>query len=961
MVVVLALLVLAAWQVPPRLDWNRYRATLEVLASARLGTPVTINGRITLALLPEPVLVADAVSVGEDTSAAPSMRVQALRLRLALSPLLAGRIDATELRLHQPDLTVPWPVQAGLPGLRLPAWLAAFSAHIEDGRLRLGSLTLSHLDGTIASLETGELQVAAIAGIAATRWNIALHMTTPGPDGVSGITVTLDSQGKTQGTVVTFSGQADAAGRLAGRLSARGGALSLLLPAPPLHFSGQGSFTLADGLARLDDLTLMLGDVPASASVSWRMGNAAQVDIAFSTPRLELDPWVAQLFAPSSPTAPPIRVTLSADAAVVAGATLQDLHSQFRITPDALVLEQASAALPGDARLAVAGQIDRSTPAQPGFTGDAAVHAPVLRATLRGLHLDSTRLVAALPAGVLQRTDLRAHLVARAGQLSLTGLEGSIDDSQVAGNVTLRSGEPLGVAADLRFDRLALDPWQLGQFSGRYDTLARLARVDSSLHLAAQHVTLASADLQDAELDMATGAGGIELHRLAATALGAQIVASGALGPGGNVTNAKLSLTTGDATPLAALLPPDWHATPGLWQGPAALTLEAAGPPQALQTDLRLTLGGARLEAQPQLDLNTSTLRGTLTLRHPSAQLLLAELGLPVRLGLAGPPVWLGDGSLSLVTRLTMAPGPRLSADGIDLVAGELHAGGNLALDASGAEPRLTGAIRADALPLPWPEIGATPLPMALLHGWTAALRLDANQVMINSASVLHDAAAAVTLQNDRLNVARFSAKLGDGALSGEATLDAGATPPALTLTLGLTGVQIDAGAGGLPLDLHAGTLNGQAALNAAGYSTDALLASLSGEIQAELHNGTVSGFDLAQVEQAVGTADSPASVATLQAALRGGISGFDRLVLAAHVATGNLTLATADLTSAAGDAHASGTVALPSGEADLRIVLHPAIADPPELVLHLNGPIAAPRRTPELAGLARWRIEHSP
>ena len=49
---ILVVAVVAVWQVPQYLDWNRYRATLEALATTTLGRPVTIHGPITLNLLP---------------------------------------------------------------------------------------------------------------------------------------------------------------------------------------------------------------------------------------------------------------------------------------------------------------------------------------------------------------------------------------------------------------------------------------------------------------------------------------------------------------------------------------------------------------------------------------------------------------------------------------------------------------------------------------------------------------------------------------------------------------------------------------------------------------------------------------------------------------------------------------------------------------------------------------------
>ena len=62
----IALALLAAWQIPGRLDWNRYRGTIEALASVTLGRPVTIAGPITLSLLPETEITAADVVVAGD-------------------------------------------------------------------------------------------------------------------------------------------------------------------------------------------------------------------------------------------------------------------------------------------------------------------------------------------------------------------------------------------------------------------------------------------------------------------------------------------------------------------------------------------------------------------------------------------------------------------------------------------------------------------------------------------------------------------------------------------------------------------------------------------------------------------------------------------------------------------------------------------------------------------------------
>jgi uncharacterized protein involved in outer membrane biogenesis len=101
-VIGLLLLALAAvWLVPGRLDWDRYRSTVEAIASSALGRRVTIEGPISLSLLPEPEIVAGGVNVaGASDGSGAILRVRALRLRVALVPLLSGRIVPRELVLR---------------------------------------------------------------------------------------------------------------------------------------------------------------------------------------------------------------------------------------------------------------------------------------------------------------------------------------------------------------------------------------------------------------------------------------------------------------------------------------------------------------------------------------------------------------------------------------------------------------------------------------------------------------------------------------------------------------------------------------------------------------------------------------------------------------------------------------------------------------------------------------------
>ena len=88
---------------------------------------------------------------------------------------------------------------------------------------------------------------------------------------------------------------------------------------------------------------------------------------------------------------------------------------------------------------------------------------------------------------------------------------------------------------------------------------------------------------------------------------------------------------------------------------------------------------------------------------------------------------------------------------------------------------------------------------------------------------------------------------------------------------------------------------------------------------------------------------------------MRSGATGFDRLEVGANIAHGDLVLDAGSLTGVAGEAHVSGGMNLANRTLDVWIALQPALPSPPEVAIHLIGPIDRPNRTPELADLARW------
>ena len=113
--------------------------------------------------------------------------------------------------------------------------------------------------------------------------------------------------------------------------------------------------------------------------------------------------------------------------------------------------------------------------------------------------------------------------------------------------------------------------------------------------------------------------------------------------------------------------------------------------------------------------------------------------------------------------------------------------------------------------------------------------------------------------------------------------------------------------------------------------------------------DGTLAGVSLGAMGP--GLAD-----AAVRAALAGGSTPFARLELVLRAQHGVLQVTEGRMAGPSGAATLAGSVDLAGNAAELRLGLLPAVADPPEIVLLLTGPLEGLRRGAGIGGVARWR-----
>lgn len=967
--VLLVAAVAGIWTVPAMLDWDRFRTDIASLVAERLGRPVRIGGRVALQLLPQPILTAHDVIV-EDAGDGVALQARALRVGVSLSALLGGTLRTNDLVLQGADLRLPWPLPPALGG-RPQAWFTGLRARVVDSRLQVGGVVLSGIDATLSTdPDTGSLSAAGVASLGARGeraddsrlWQFTVRLAQPGGDGAAPLSMSLDGQGVLRDTGGSFSGQVAADGTLAGRVAGRGLDLSLLLPAPAQPWRADGRFSASGGLAVADELALVIGGAPARGAVALRVQPAARLDLSVTAGRLDLDAWLpAMLQGAGGPGGIPTGIDLSADAATWAGGTLRRLRGAVDLPGAAgagIVLREVSVVLPGEAVVILSGVA--ATQKQE-FDGVIDVKAPDLPATLRWASWLPLP-VANLPAAVLRQLAATAHVTVDADQFRLSDLKGSVNGTPVAGSLALkRTGRP-GVTADLAFTSLSTDQWLPGPGSADLPawtsgTLAALRQTDSDIKMTVDRADWDGVALGAATLDLQTDATRVVLRRLAMVSPGMRLAASGTVAADGRLTDGRLDVSTpdlGQMRPILTLVGPPPGAVAPLLRGPGSLAVQAAGPPEALAGRISAELADLRVDLQPVVNLAAGQLSSAMTLHHPGAPRLLETLGL------GGTAAWLGDGSLSLVGQVQAAPG-RFELVGGTLAAGSLRVTGHL----GAVGRRVTGELVAESLPLPLPYARSPELlPFDWLRGWSAAVHLDAAEVLVAQTQALQRLSADLALDGGTLTLARITAGAQGAAVSGTVKVDTVSTPPQISVRGDARGVGITAPVLGTPVDLVAGLADVTVDMTGTGFSPAALLSSLAGGATGTVTEGVLAGMDLTAVQAALSRPTVAEAVAAAQAALKAGSTSVKRLDLAVTATRGSLNL-DGTLRSGTGDIRVTGTVDLPTSGMDVWLLVRPdipAVNGPgPEIGIRLSGAGDDTGRGVRLADLVRWLTQRPP
>jgi hypothetical protein len=943
-----AVILAVIWIGPRLLDWNTHREAIEAAASGFLGRDVEISGPIRLSLLPEPSITAERVEVRDDGDGV-RMGARALTLNLSLGALLTGRVEVTHVILDRPDIRLPWPLPRGPISIEPPPWLAALSADVSHGSLRIGPLHVTDADlSVVTGGATTALRIDGGASAGGEAWQVGIGLSWPQNDGGAPLVVTLQNAA-TPASTFGFKGVMAAGGQVVGSFTAHGDDLAALVPAPALPFDATGTLRADGRSVNLADLALSLGNMPASGDVRLRLvtpkasktaleAAPPSLTIHLHTPMLDLAPWLTAFPANSARSAP-LTLDLDADSAIFGDGLLRSFGLKLVTSATRIRVDDVHATLPGEAALALSGFYD---PATVSFVGRMSLGAPSPAITLHWLA--QSRLLPDFSAALSGLTSLAitADVAADSHRAAVTGIAGRMNDTTIAGGLALGLGARPSIAAGLDFGKVDLDQWVPPDWledPPRPDLLAHaLTGITADLRLSAAEVWLGDERIDHAVFDGAIGGGGLNLRQFAGQDQGMQVLASGAMDSGGVLSNARLVLAAPHASPFVALLPPRLRGERAFWNEPLAVTVTAAGPPDAIAVSLQGSLGDLDVSAQPLMDLVHDHWQGAVTLQHPSAARLLRGLGY------GDSAAWLGEGSLSIVADAA-SDGSSWSLSPVTFSVGMLHGSGRLGRASARplSERQITGTLVINTLPWPEPALD-DPIPVGLLRGWQATLGITVNQVMDDLSPVASDIHLETLVSGGVLRVAIERAHVLGGTLRGAVKLAAADDPPVLSAILGLTDADPSPPADHdppafLPFAFMASRLSGHATLAARGYSLSSWLASLDADLSVTGGPGVLTGLDLAAAPKA-GLSEPPA--VTRKAAIFSGATTFDSLTAAASIALGELHLGGFQLSGPAGVMTAAGQVDLVRGVCNLNLALKPAGAGT-ALNAVLQGPVSHP------------------
>jgi hypothetical protein len=571
----------AALVVPPFVDWTRFRADIESYGRRFTGRDVRVDGIIDVRLFPWPVVIMKDIHIANPPGAQTGDLMLAGRIeaRLALAPLLSGRMEVEQISIENPVFGLERLAAGGAtwqlaPKLELTDYVSA--ENIAVAGITISRATVFVGDGRrggLAQLDdvNAELSAPSLDG----PWRLNGVASYHGqPIGVSvstgkyrageplkvGLRVSPVEQ---SGVVYSFDGEVggDRADAISGTLKltpaqTSSGKADAEIDLKPLVFSS--AVKVHDDTVEFDKIEVFPARVLDAANLLTgkavvRLGSAIVIDADLAAAKLDVDAVTgargrALLYSPSSlevvaaaqnllPGNLVGNVKLEIKTLVIAGATLDGARLDATISRQQLTIKRLETLLPGQTKFGFSGSFV-SGETGPQLIGDIDLDSLAIRDLATWAVPARARDIAAVWSGARGRLALRAKADLSALAIRLTDIAGELDGAHLGGSLRLAGGAIPSAAIRLDAERLDIDRYAPdGLTLASEETDPFLASVDLIAHsmgfgdfrLSANvaRLRLNGVDAEDIAIDMGANEDGIEFRTVDV----------------GNVAGARLDMT----------------------------------------------------------------------------------------------------------------------------------------------------------------------------------------------------------------------------------------------------------------------------------------------------------------------------------------------------------------------------------------------------------------------------------
>jgi hypothetical protein len=416
--------------------------------------------------------------------------------------------------------------------------------------------------------------------------------------------------------------------------------------------------------------------------------------------------------------------------------------------------------------------------------------------------------------------------------------------------------------------------------------------------------------------------------------------------------------------------------------GEFSLGLELKREIGHLMIDGDLTAMGGKLHVAGNAP-DSDTWDMTVSLQHPSFNRL-------VRLAAPNYRPQGGElGAVNLEAKLEWTP-QRLDLSDIALKVADMSLGGNLRL-AFGGRPVLSGdllmgdlaldkflpARLTASLDLPSSDGGVvvaqagSAMPRVTVERWSRSpfdlsfLGLIDARLSIGGRSItwgrwhLDTPRAKIALQNATLEVTDLTGRIFGGALTGEATVAAAATP-ALDLKLRLDQAEFARVLSSSGTSRIQGKLDLESTLRMSGNSPADLVAHANGTARIEGRDGSIDGINLSAIDQRIGALKGLGDLGGLLRAGASGSTAFSLLEGNFAIKDGVAHSDDLHLVAEGGEGNGTLTLDLPGWTLTSRNQIRlTGIDGAPPLGLNLQGPLDQPNWSVDIGALSKMLAEH--